>query len=326
MPVHNCAQFLREAIESVLNQTFQTFEFIIVNDGSIDETSEILDEYAKKDWRVRIINQPNCGIVVALNRGLKEAKGEWIFRMDGDDISLPHRFSIQMQEINKIPSLVLLGGWCQQINEKGVPLKINKYPANHDDLIRSLEICGLFFPHPTACFRRDAVLKIGGYRERFRHSEDIDLWLRLVGIGKFACCKAIVLQLRKHEYCISYKQFHLQGLIGMAARICYSRRKAGLSDPSQMEEDVWQEFLKWIEKRGDDEGYFQRMQGWLALRNAWYSNPETKKIKRGKLMLRELIRNSSARKAFWSRIHKDHIILRLVEESKELWKALGLQY
>ncbi|OQX54110.1 MAG: hypothetical protein B5M53_06165 [Candidatus Cloacimonas sp. 4484_209] len=82
MPVYNCAQYLREAIESILGQTFQDFEFIIINDGSTDNTPEILREYANKDSRIRVINQPNSGIVTALNRGLKEAKGEWIFRMD----------------------------------------------------------------------------------------------------------------------------------------------------------------------------------------------------------------------------------------------------
>ena len=319
MPVYNNAKYLREAIESILKQTFQNFEFIIINDGSTDMSPEILKEYENKDSRIKIINQPNSGIGAAINKGLFEAKGEWVFRMDGDDVALPHRFAVQIGKIKKNPSLALLGGWCQQINSQGIPLKINKYPANHDALVRRLETHRPFFPHPTACFRRHVVMQLGGYRERFRQAQDTDLWLRLVGIGEFACCEDVVLQLRKHEDNVSNLQGHLQQSRSVAARICYFRRKLGLPDPSEMEEEKWKKFLQWVEKRMEEDGYFQRKEGWLILRNRWYANPQANKLKKAIGLVEELISNSLARKAFWNLFRKENLAIRLAEVSSKIF-------
>jgi len=317
MPVYNCAQYLREAVESILNQTFQDFEFIIVNDGSTDESPKILNEYANKDSRVKIINQPNSGIVVALNKGLFEAKGEWVFRLDGDDIALPYRFAIQVEAIRKKPSLVLLGGWCQQINSEGIPLKINRYPSEHDELVNALEKGLAFFPHSSACFRRDIVMELGGYSKRFRlEAEDYDLWLRLSSIGESGCCRNVILKLRKHPESISNLY---TGHMQQAAAICHFCRKADLSDPSQMEEEIWEKFLKWVKNRLEEEGYFQCRQGWQALRSAWYANPELNKAKRLKLLIGQLMRDPLARRGFWGQFRKENLALKLAEESREIW-------
>ena len=314
MPVYNCAKYVREAIESILNQTYKDFEFLIINDGSTDETSEILNEYAKKDSRIKIIYQPNSGIVVALNKGLNEAKGEWIFRMDGDDISLSYRFETQIEIIKKNPALVLLGGWYQQINAENIPLEISKCPTAHEDLVRNLETRRSFFPHSSACFKRDIVLGIGGYRERFRHSEDIDLWLRLAEIGKLSCIDNLVLQLRKHEENISNSVIHLQQLRGVTARICYFCRKIGLSDPSLLDENKWQKFTSWVEKRMDEKGCFQRREGWLSLRRHWYDNPGTNRFKRIKGLVYEFLKNALARRAIFRFFFNDDIVSQLVRE------------
>ncbi|MBE7546022.1 hypothetical protein KsCSTR_47380 [Candidatus Kuenenia stuttgartiensis] len=321
MPVYNCEQYVREAIESILHQTFQEFEFIIINDGSTDQTPEILNEYAKKDIRIKVINQLNSGIVVALNRGLFESKSEWIFRMDGDDIALPHRFAVQIKAIEKNPSLILLGGWCQQINTKGVFLKVNKYPSHHNKLIHNLEAHNQFFPHPTACFRRGVVMKLEGYRERFRHAEDIDLWFRMVGHGQFACCDDVILCLRKHEKNISDFDFgRIQQVKAVAAFICNFQRKYRRFDPSQMNEKNWQEFLFWIENEMDSNGYFRKMRGMDALRKVWYSKPGTNMLKRGVSVVRELIRNPVARKIIWKQFGNSNFILKLAKRSEEALK------
>lgn len=318
LSVYNGEKYLKEAIESILNQTFNNFEFIIINDGSTDRSKAIIESY--NDERIVFFNQDNKGLVYSLNFGISQARAAWIARMDQDDIALPHRFAIQIEAIKKNPSLVLLGGWCQQINPQGVPLKINKYPATHDSLVRSLETLRPFLPHPTTCFRRDAVIGLGGYRERFRHAEDIDLWLRLVGIGEFACCQNVVLRLRKHIDNLSNLQGHLQQLRGVAARICYFRRKLGLPDPSEMEEEKWKKFLQWVEKRMEEDGYFQRREGWQHLRNCWYANPQANKLKKAIGLVEELISNSIARRAFWNRFRKENLALRLAEESKKYYK------
>ncbi len=199
MPVHNCAQFLREAIESVLNQTFQTFEFIIVNDGSIDETSEILDEYAKKDWRVRIINQPNCGIVVALNRGLKEAKGEWIFRMDGDDISLPNRLWNQIKYLKQNQSIDILS--CQYaaiINNK---IKYVVKSCKEHTEIRNKLVLHSDILHPGVIYNKNTILKYGGYKNV--PIEDFELWLRIKDKVIFGNIPEILMLKRYHSKAIS---------------------------------------------------------------------------------------------------------------------------
>ena len=179
MPVYNCARYVHEAIESILGQTYRNFEFIIVNDGSTDATPEIANEYAARDGRIRVIHQPKSGIAASRNKGITEAGGEWIFNMDGDDISMPHRFAVQMEAVEKNPSLILFGGCCQQINAAGTPVRINKYPVRHKDLVNNLETLRPFFPNSSACYKRSVVLKAGCYRERFQYAEDHDLWLRL---------------------------------------------------------------------------------------------------------------------------------------------------
>ena len=109
MPVYNSAEFLREAIESMLSQSFKDFEFLIVDDGSTDGSAGILAEYVEKDSRIRIIrNEKNQGIVYSLNRGLKECTGEYIARMDSDDIALKERLDKQIAVLDKNPDIIAL--------------------------------------------------------------------------------------------------------------------------------------------------------------------------------------------------------------------------
>jgi glycosyltransferase involved in cell wall biosynthesis len=316
MPVCNCEKYLKESIESVLNQTYEDFEFIIIDDGSTDKTLCISNEYANRDKRIKVINQSNSGIVVALNRCLREAKGQWIFRMDGDDIALPQRFSLQVKKIKEDSTLVLLGGWCQQINSKGKPLKVNKYPVKHMKLLRYLETEKPFFPHPTACFRRDIAIRLGGYRERFRHAEDLDLWLRLSRNGRIGCCGKVVLQLRKHnENISSFSAGRPQQIISVAARVCDMRDRRGLSDPSQMEESQWQAFLKWLEQSLEDKGYFQSRQAWQKLWSIWYSVQENR-TKKLILLLEEILRDPFSMSYIKWKMEGTNFILKLAEESR----------
>lgn len=325
MPVYNCEQYVIEAIESILNQTFQDFEFIIVNDGSTDSTPEILNEYAQKDSRIRVIHQSNGGIVTALNRGLNEAKGEWIFRMDADDIALPHRLAEQTKTIKRNPTLVLLGGWCQQIDAEKNILSINRYPADHGSLVSALEKMVPFFPHPTACFRRDVAIGLGRYRERLRHAEDHDLWLRLSTIGELGCCKSVVLQLRKHTDNVSNLDFgygEIQQIKAVTAVICHFSRKTGLTDPSQMEDKPWDGFLTWVQNRMHEECYFEKMRGWETLRNFWYTNHDVNKLGRSMLMLQAIIKNPSFSGALWWRFRKHVFVFKLTKESGKILQDL----
>lgn len=117
MSVYNGERYLGEAVESIFNQTFSDFEFIIINDGSTDRTPEILTEI--DDPRAKVINQPNRGLTASLNRAIRLAKGEYIARMDADDISEPTRLERQVEVLDRDPDVVLVACWYEVIDEKG---------------------------------------------------------------------------------------------------------------------------------------------------------------------------------------------------------------
>ena len=280
MPVYNGEKYLKEAIESILNQTFSNFEFIIVYDESTDGTKEILDYYAKKDPRIKVVTQKKAGIPRALNKGLQLCKGEWIFRFDSDDISFPNRMELQLNEINKRKDLVLLGGFCEQINEDGVVLKVNKYPIRHNELVKNIENLKPFMPHPSICYKRDVVNKIGGYRVMFTYAEDTDLWLRISEIGEIGCIAAAIIKLRKHSHNVSNSHLKDVELYALCAVICHFRRKYGFIDPSGLDERTWESFKIWVEAKLKKMGVYEENKSYQLFRDLWFTNIHLYPIKR----------------------------------------------
>ncbi|MBA7555263.1 Undecaprenyl-phosphate 4-deoxy-4-formamido-L-arabinose transferase [subsurface metagenome] len=136
MPCYNGAQYLREAIESILNQTFHDFEFVIINDGSTDASQEIIDSF--NDDRMLVIQQKNMGITKSLNKGLEMARGEYIARQDADDISFPDRFEKQVAYLDAHPEVAVLGGAIIRIDEKGNPLNKFVFPQSHEKITKKL--------------------------------------------------------------------------------------------------------------------------------------------------------------------------------------------
>jgi len=185
MGVYNTARYLRAAIDSVLAQQGVDFEFIIVDDGSTDETPGILAEASAHDSRVRIITQTNAGLTQALIRGCAAARGRYIARQDGDDLSMPDRLRLQAGMLDADPSLVFVSCWSEVIGPGGEPLIKYQRPgtkaAAKGMLLR--ERCG---PpgHGSVMFRRDAYESVGGYRALFYYAQDSDLWLRLANVGE----------------------------------------------------------------------------------------------------------------------------------------------
>lgn len=195
MSVYNGRRFLREAIESILTQTMTEFEFIIINDGSIDDTAAILASY--DDRRLRIIHQENTGLAVSLNRGLEMARTELVARMDADDIALPNRLETQLKEYERLGRPDVLGGYVEYICESGYSLGTRRCPLTHQDIIDELERGRVAIFHPTVLYKRDSVLQQGGYDPFFRYStEDYDLWLRMSVNCRFASISQILLKLR----------------------------------------------------------------------------------------------------------------------------------
>lgn len=188
MSVYNGAKYLRGSIDSILFQEGSNFEFIIVNDGSTDNSPAILEEYAKKDSRVWIIHQENQGLTKALIRGCAEAKGEFIARQDCGDVSLPGRLAKQLVHFRAHPEIALLSCWSEAIGPEGERLYINNRHETPEEATRLLQtddfkkLKGIPH-HATAMFSRALYQKVGEYRWQFYYAQDLDLWKRLTKNG-----------------------------------------------------------------------------------------------------------------------------------------------
>lgn len=211
LSVHNGERYLAQAVESILTQTYSDFEFIILNDHSTDSTSTILQTYAARDSRIRLLhNDPQLGLTKSLNRGLQAARGDYIARQDADDLSAPERFAEQVEFLEKNPAVVLVSGNIDQIDAEGNIIgHLNR--AASPDLVRwYLLFYNHVSGHSQVMFRRAAALRAGGYDESLPYSQDYDLWLRLLALGEIAILPHTWLQWRTHGDSISTQKFAQQ--------------------------------------------------------------------------------------------------------------------
>ena len=230
MSVYNEEDFLAEAVESILGQTFKDFEFLIVNDGSKDKSSEIAGKFAQTDRRIRLIEQENKGLVASLNRGLEEARGTLIARIDADDIAYPDRLEKQVAHMSKNPEVIASGSAITLIDAQGQIIRQIEYPVTTDE-VRKQMIEGSKLAHPAVMMRRAVVLEVGAYREACRHAEDYDLWLRLLEIGEIDNLDEPLLYYRQHDKQISLTESFSQRLATECAKFAYQMRKNGKADP-----------------------------------------------------------------------------------------------
>ena len=191
MPAYNASDFIREAVDSILAQTFRDFELIILNDGSTDDTQTIVESY--KDERIRLVNKANSGVASTLNEGLKLATGEFIWRHDADDISLPQKLERQIQFIDKHPEFDLCATQIAFMTERGKVAWDKRQPKT--PWFKGEPYREVFFEdfspyspitHGTTLFRKALLQKTPEYREAFITSEDIDMWLRFLGHARLA--------------------------------------------------------------------------------------------------------------------------------------------
>jgi glycosyltransferase involved in cell wall biosynthesis len=210
MSVWNDEKFLSDAIASILNQSYNDFEFIIVNDGSTDDSMNIVETYASRDNRIRIINQRNKGLTRALNVGIQESRGQYIARMDADDISYSERFALQVQYLEENPDCVLVGGQVELIDENGARIfsspiidiesttgRMEHLMLDHADIDQALLSQHWPLVHPAIMMRRQAVRDVGGYHEKWKILQDHDLFLKLAEVGQLANLPDVVLQYRR---------------------------------------------------------------------------------------------------------------------------------
>jgi glycosyltransferase involved in cell wall biosynthesis len=211
IPAYNAQRYLVSAVESMLRQSFTDFECIVVDDGSTDRTSSQLAGLASRDGRVRPLHVPHGGIVEALNAGIRAARGELIARMDADDISLPQRLAEQVRFMDEQPNVVAMGSKVLLVDPHDSPLwEIDVKTAHADIETELLRGNGWALFHPTALIRKDAMLRVGGYRPEYQWSEDIDLFLRLAEVGKLANCDVPLLRYRQHFSSVNHTKVELQ--------------------------------------------------------------------------------------------------------------------
>ena len=202
MPVWNGGEYLQAAIDSILGQTERNFEFIIIDDGSTDDTPAILRDYSSQDARVRVITLDHQGIVTALNRGVGEATARWIARMDADDVAYPDRLARQLTAVKSARNSVMCYTRVRQIGAGGDHLPSSFVSDDRARLAMRLCYYNPFF-HSTVLFDKEAFLRAGGYHQEERHGEDFGLWGRLIQIGNFVGVDEVLLDFRVHEGSIS---------------------------------------------------------------------------------------------------------------------------
>lgn len=193
MPVHNGGRHLAAAIDSVLAQTWTDFELLIVDDGSDDGSETYLAGLT--DPRVRLLRQPNSGLVASLNRGLAEARSELVARMDADDLASPTRLQEQLGVLLQHPSVALVGSCYDVMDEEGRTLDTVHLAAEPGYLRRQLHLRNPF-AHGAVTFRRSAVLAAGGYRDDVGPVEDYDLWCRLADEHELANTSTVLFRYR----------------------------------------------------------------------------------------------------------------------------------
>lgn len=202
MPVYNAERYVAKAVQSILDQTFRDFEFLIIDDGSTDGSRKILESFARRDSRIHLISRANTGLVVALNEMLDLARGEFIARMDADDISLPARLETQLAYMRAHPETGFIGSWIRLIDEKGRFLTVFELPVEHSQIDAGLLSGNVTLSHPT-CFWRRALLANFRYEPKFKHAEDIDFFLRLAEHVQIANLGEPMLEYRHHSTSVS---------------------------------------------------------------------------------------------------------------------------
>jgi len=242
MSVFNGERFLREAVESILDQSWREFEFIVIDDGSTDHSAPILDSYQNYDARVKVYHREHVGLIESLNRGCRLAQGKYIARMDADDVASKDRLMTQVEFMEAHPEIGALGGAVEWIDATGKSLGTHRYPVG-DRQIKATLLQGCAFWHPTVLLRREVFVWAGGYRSVVVDAEDYDLWLRIADHFQLANLEAVVVKYRIHPQQVSMRKTEQQILGILAAQVAASSRRNGLPDPLNSVKEITREAL-----------------------------------------------------------------------------------
>lgn len=305
MSVYNGEKYLCEAIDSILNQTFKDFEFLIINDGSTDGTAEILQSY--RDPRIKIIiNEKNMGLTKSLNIGLKIANGEYIARMDADDISLPKRLEKEVAFLDQNKKIGLVGAYYVMIKENGRILHKIKFLTESDVLKEKLLEVNQFC-HGSVMFRAECIEKVGLYREEFKSAQDYDLWLRISEVYDVANIPEPLYKRKLHTKLVSITQKKQQDEYALLAqKLAKERRQFGKDRLQTLNKQEIENFLDDLIPKPASQSRNELAQNYLHLGTILFSGKDYWGAL--KLLVKSFINNPLYKKT-WSFILKTFILL-----------------
>ncbi len=238
MVIRDVERYLPEAIESILDQTFRDFEFIIVDFGSIDRSMDIAAGYAVRDGRVKLSKISPCSYIEAKIAACSLPEGRYIAIQDADDVSLPDRLQLEVEFLEDHPQVGLLGGAVHTIDAQGCLVdRTVDYPTEDWEIRSELRVRNTFW-HPTVLMRKEAFVRAGGYRAVSSPSDDYDLWLRISEHYQCANLKQKVLNYRIHPQQLSFRKRKDQIFCLLAARAAASLRSEGKSDPLNSAKEI----------------------------------------------------------------------------------------
>lgn len=251
MCVYNGERYLETAINSVIDNGYTDFELIVVNDGSTDNTSEILSNLSRQYSQIRIINKKNSGLTNSLNIGLLECRGKYIARLDADDLCIPGRFIKQIECLEKNPQVGLVGSNAILIDENGYEFgKTSIRQANGQEYVDQLEKMEAFFPHSSWMMRKQVVEQLGGYDDFYHKAQDYEFLLRCSEYCEIACLSECLVMLRKTESSVSYDSEFMQYKYAMVARLMHFSRVSPVINSVWSNQQVMAAVEEWFYELG----------------------------------------------------------------------------
>ena len=237
MAVRDGAAFLAEAIESVRAQTLEDLELVVVDDGSTDQTPQILADFAGRDERIRIVRQ-HGGVSRARNRGCREARGRYLACLDADDAALPERLAWQVAFLDANPEVAVVGGGGLMIDHRGVQFGVAAYPQDPAEVVAYLQSGRVPLIHSAATMRPDAFHAVAGYRPVFERAQDYDLWLRIAAQGRITNLHEPVVRYRVHAGQASIEDVTKTATAVAVALAAARARASGEPDPLDTAESL----------------------------------------------------------------------------------------
>ncbi len=280
MPVYKNALHIAEAIDSILSQTYEDFELVIINDGSPDRCNEIIARFADQDPRIVMHSRAdNRGIVFTRNELLDRARGEWMATMDADDVALPNRFERQLAFIEDHPQYDLIGSSAMLVGPEGNSMCEVGGGLSHEEIDRHHMAAntGTAFASPTTFIRVEALRAVGGYRDKALFGEDFDVFLRLAERGRLCTMQDTLLLYRQHLGSVGYDRNRQQReAVRWAVEDAYKRRNLPIPDglfnepiPERTASYAYRQWSEWS-LRGGNIGMARRY-GWHAVSKAPWS-------------------------------------------------------